>query len=135
LFPTAGGALSLAYDGNALGTIARVKQQIMLHGGVLTSLAKLQSLEDYPAFSADQVYDVVVKATDQPQWHAVFCYGWADAANNTWEGWWLCKNRCVYNLRRVCCSVSRYTVLGEHYHNAALQRFRLHVLQIHKQQP
>jgi hypothetical protein len=36
---SAGGALSIAYDGNALNTIAKVKEQIMLNGGLMTSMA------------------------------------------------------------------------------------------------
>jgi hypothetical protein len=70
-----------------------VKQQIMLHGGVLTSMAKLPSFEAYTASAGNPVYNEDVKATDKPEWHAVYCYGWEDDVNDMGGGWWQCKNR------------------------------------------
>lgn len=86
-----GTVFTMAYDGSALDTIAKVKQAIILNGGVLTALAIL------PAFGnlkCSTTYDVELKADEEPDWHAAFCYGWEDASNNTGDGWWLCKNRC-----------------------------------------
>ncbi|WIA14567.1 hypothetical protein OEZ85_003084 [Tetradesmus obliquus] len=61
----------------------------MLNGGVLTALASLPAFEN---LSCTAAYNEDVAAGEDPNWHAVFCYGWADTARNTGEGWWLCKN-------------------------------------------
>lgn len=81
----------MAYDGSAVDTVAKVKQAIMLNGGVLTALASLPAFE---FLNCTTPYDADASASEEPDWHAAFCYGWRDAANNTGEGWWLCKNRC-----------------------------------------
>jgi hypothetical protein len=85
----------MANDNNALGgpadCNARMKQAIMLYGGVVTALANVPPFEvlNYTRF----MYDVQPRAEDLPVLHAVFCYGWADDGNSTAKGWWLCKNR------------------------------------------
>jgi hypothetical protein len=86
----AGAGFSIAYDGSALDTVAKVKQAVMLSGGVLTALASSPTFQNLNCTT----YDVEASDGVEQDWHAVFCYGWADAANNTGEGWWLCKNRC-----------------------------------------
>ncbi|WIA13890.1 hypothetical protein OEZ85_002462 [Tetradesmus obliquus] len=88
----AGAAFSMAYDGSALDTVAKVKQAIMLDGGVRTALASLPAFE---FLNCTTLHDADASASEEPDWHAAFCYGWRDAANNTGEGWWLCKNSWV----------------------------------------
>jgi hypothetical protein len=96
----AGGALSIAYDGNPLDTMAKVKEQIMLSGGVMTSMAvSFTTFGDFVAntTSADGVFaaaeDLRENAQGDVLMHAVFCYGWWDNAVNEEDGYWLCKNR------------------------------------------
>jgi hypothetical protein len=83
----------MANNKRALGEVARVKQAIMLYGGVVTALAKLPSFEDLNATS--YLYDVEIPEEDKcaVELHAVFCYGWSDATDDMGGGWWLCKNR------------------------------------------
>jgi hypothetical protein len=99
-FDAAGGGLKIAYDGNALRTMATVKEQIMLSGGVITSMAL--SIDAFGAFvqnktTANGVFGFTedLQATVQGgvAMHAVFCYGWWDNTTDTNDGYWLCKNR------------------------------------------
>uniref|UniRef100_A0A383W290 Peptidase C1A papain C-terminal domain-containing protein n=1 Tax=Tetradesmus obliquus TaxID=3088 RepID=A0A383W290_TETOB len=89
--------LSWAYNANALDTMAKVKQRIMLSGGVITSMAMSDAaFQQFQAYAAagDAVYspsDDLASASSVIM-HAIFCYGWWDNATNTEEGWWLCKN-------------------------------------------
>ncbi|WIA15592.1 hypothetical protein OEZ85_002219 [Tetradesmus obliquus] len=95
-----GGAFSFAYAGSALNTIGKVKSQIMLNGGVITSTAMSPAVfERFKAYSStDAVFETTedlppsrgVMAPDVPYMHALFCYGWRDTPNG--EGHWLCKN-------------------------------------------
>jgi hypothetical protein len=98
----AGGALALANSGNALSTMARAKEQIMLTGGVMTSIAMSQSI--FRSFVANRTgansvftanEDARTFASEQPAMHAVFCYGWSDNPRITGDGYWICKNRLV----------------------------------------
>ncbi|WIA18232.1 hypothetical protein OEZ85_009701 [Tetradesmus obliquus] len=91
-----GTSLSWAYNANALNTMAKVKERIMLSGGVIASMAMSDA-----AFQQFQAYgvagDAVYAPPDDPAsavsvMHAVFCYGWWDNATNTADGYWLCKN-------------------------------------------
>ncbi|WIA14400.1 hypothetical protein OEZ85_002927 [Tetradesmus obliquus] len=95
----AGGALSMAYSGNPLATMAQVKEQIMLNGGVITSLAL--SNNAFSAFvenktSSNGVFGVAEDLRDTARgdlsMHAVFCYGWWDNMSDANDGYWLCKN-------------------------------------------
>jgi C1A family cysteine protease len=98
----AGGVLSIAYGGSALNTIGKIKSQIMLNGGVITSIAMSPTVFDrfklYTSTSA--VFDTTEdlsssRSTGAPEaaayMHALFCYGWRDTADG--DGHWLCKNR------------------------------------------
>jgi hypothetical protein len=85
----------MAYDGGALGTLARVKAAIMLNGGVLTAIASWSDFEAYPGtpalFSKDLPKDAIL--TGNYSMHAVFCYGFSDSGATSGAGYWLCKNR------------------------------------------
>lgn len=92
-----GGGLSMVYNGNALSSMALVKEQIMLNGGVFTSMALGETdflrFVDYKA-AGDGVFTA---AQDIPtgangRMHAVFCYGWWDSPRSVSDGYWLCKN-------------------------------------------
>jgi hypothetical protein len=83
----------MANDGSALGSLARIKQQIILDGGVLTSLGISPAFESYTATS--RVIDGDIPENEVPNWHAVFCYGYTDNPRGIGEGHWLCKNRWV----------------------------------------
>ncbi|WIA44571.1 hypothetical protein OEZ86_007296 [Tetradesmus obliquus] len=98
----AGGALSIANDGNALDTMAKVKEQIMLHGGVMTSLAMTDGPNGaFAAFVANKTAangafsvaeDLRFSAPGGVAMHAVFCYGWWDNPTKSDDGYWICKN-------------------------------------------
>jgi hypothetical protein len=92
----------MAYDGSALDTVAKMKQAIMLNGGVLTALARLPAFDN---LNCTTPYDAEAPADEPLDWHAVFCYGWADALNKTGEGYWICKNRCAGG---PCCQVFQW---------------------------
>ncbi|WIA38518.1 hypothetical protein OEZ86_001839 [Tetradesmus obliquus] len=88
--------LSWAYDANALDSMAKVKQRIMLSGGVIASMAMSDA-----AFRQFQTYGAAGDAVFAPNedlagnpatMHAIFCYGWWDNPKDTVDGWWLCKN-------------------------------------------
>lgn len=93
----------MAYDGNALDKMAKVKEQIMLNGGVLTSLAmsdgvngafknfKANKTAANGAFSVAEDLRMVVPSS--VVMHAVFCYGWWDNPVRADDGYWICKNR------------------------------------------
>jgi hypothetical protein len=96
----AGNALSVAYDGKPLDSMAKVKEQIMLTGGVMTSMA--MSLQSFEAFvnnktGANAVFtmaeDLRKAFISNVATHAAFCYSWWDNPRNTSDGYWLCKNR------------------------------------------
>ncbi|WIA37777.1 hypothetical protein OEZ86_014646 [Tetradesmus obliquus] len=92
----AGGSLSWAYAGSALGTMAQVKERIMLSGGVVASMAMTaDAFKKLEAYSTGK-HGVFSPKDDvegaPPIMHAVFCYGWWDNATNAEDGWWLCKN-------------------------------------------
>jgi hypothetical protein len=98
----AGGALTMAYSGNPLATMAQVKEQIMLTGGVIMSMAL--SAGAFGAFvtnmtSQSGVFGVAEDLTEAAPgnvaMHAVFCYGWWDNAADANDGYWICKNRCA----------------------------------------
>lgn len=95
----ADGSLSAAYAGNALVNMAPVKEQIMLSGGVITSMAL--SYGTFTAFvnnktgpnSAFHTSEDLRRADPSGvAMHAVFCYGWWDNLRNTNDGYWICKN-------------------------------------------
>jgi hypothetical protein len=78
--------------------MAKIKQHIMLSGGVIASMAMsdggFQKFQDYgksgkAVLSLTEDLTVVLSVT----MHAIFCYGWWDSPQNVDEGWWLCKNR------------------------------------------
>jgi hypothetical protein len=96
----AGGAFLVAYAGSALTTVARAKEQIMLTGGVMTSVAMSPAtFKDFVAnktaasgvFSVNE--DVRMAAQPDVVMHAVFCYGWWDNPRVLGDGYWICKNR------------------------------------------
>jgi hypothetical protein len=93
----AGGALRFSYEGNALGTQARIKEQIMLSGGVMTSVAMSSRGANNRKFLS--YVGGVLNGTDRVEdvdWFlALFCYGWQDNARDRGGGHRLCKNRCV----------------------------------------
>jgi hypothetical protein len=104
----AGGAFTVAYAGSALTTIARAKEQIMLTGGVMTSIAMSSSrFMDFVAnrtaangvFSANE--NVRVAAQQDVVMHAVFCCGWWDNPQNPGDGYWICNNRWDSRLQTV----------------------------------
>lgn len=93
----AGGLLAFTDSGNGLDSVASVKEQIMLAGGVMTAVA--MSLRTYAGFvqytAADNVFSAaegLVPGFDQV-YQALFCYGWWDNPCNDIDGYWLCKNR------------------------------------------
>lgn len=85
----AGGSLRAIDGGNALESMGRIKQQMLLHGGVLTSMVVLRDFETYPSAGGGDVYSssARVGASAGVNLHAVFCYGWNDTG-----AFWLCKN-------------------------------------------
>eukprot|EP00775_Hariotina_reticulata_P008095 gene8095-8288_t len=111
-----GGSLRLVDAGNNLDSLARVKEAILLHGGVLTSMVVWSDFRSYPGprrqagvNSLAQGWDVY-RSTTRPasdksgseELHAVFCYGWKDTsrwvekrdafAGGRLQGYLLCKN-------------------------------------------
>jgi hypothetical protein len=102
LVVSSGGVLSLAYSGSALTSMARIKEQIMLNGGVFASMAMspaaFRRFAEYKTaangvFTADE--DARAIGKEDLVMHAVFCYGWQDNARVVGDGYWICKNRCV----------------------------------------
>jgi hypothetical protein len=96
----AGGAFSVADAGSALTTMAKVKEQIMLTGGVMTSMAMSPTVFDRfvkyktganAAFTTSE--DATKLGPSSSIMHAVFCYGWWDSPSSLGDGYWLCKNR------------------------------------------
>lgn len=93
-----GGEFSMAYSGSPLQSMAQVKEQIMLAGGVLTSLtmseAAFQRFKDYNStsgiFDTDETLEQGTQAAIYR--HAVFCYGWWDNPKDAGDGYWMCKN-------------------------------------------
>jgi hypothetical protein len=93
--------LAASNGGNALGSMAKVKERIMLSGGVMTSIAMTdetyKQLQMYKppsktdAFTAPQIGADARSITTM---HAIFCYGWWDNPRNVEDGYWICKNRC-----------------------------------------
>lgn len=90
----------MADAGSALATMARVKEQIMLTGGVFASMA--MSPTTYGSFVANKTTASGTFATtenanklapDSLVMHAVFCYGWWDSPRILDDGYWICKNR------------------------------------------
>uniref|UniRef100_A0A383WKQ7 Peptidase C1A papain C-terminal domain-containing protein n=1 Tax=Tetradesmus obliquus TaxID=3088 RepID=A0A383WKQ7_TETOB len=90
-------SLSWAYNANALDSMAKVKERVMLSGGVIASMAMSDAaFQQFQAYGAegDAVFappDDLASA-DTVTMHAIFCYGWWDNATNAEDGWWLCKN-------------------------------------------
>lgn len=82
----------MAYSGGALGTLAKVKAAIMMQGGVLTAMDNLPGFADYPGTPARPLYNQERPSDVKPDWHAVFCYGFADSATTPGAGYWICKN-------------------------------------------
>lgn len=97
--------LSVAYEGNALDTMAKVKEQIMLNGGVLASLALSNGVNGaFQKFVANKISangafsvaeDLRLAVPGDVAMHAVFCYGWWDHPARAEDGYWICKNRWV----------------------------------------
>jgi hypothetical protein len=136
LVVAAGSSLSLANDANALGSMAEVKERIMLSGGVIASMAmSSDTFQQFEAYGTkgDAVFapneDLAGAPLSSLTMHAVFCYGWSDNPRSVEDGWWLCKNRCADQLvgdaaaasllmdagAHVCvrvCSLSRPSVLS-----------------------
>jgi hypothetical protein len=70
----------MAYRGSALSSIAQIKEQIMLTGGVLTSVAmgvgSDETFRGYNGRAGSGVYDRRDITVDEPvDMHALFCYG------------------------------------------------------------
>lgn len=80
--------------------MAKVKEQIMLTGGVLTSMAMSSTV--FTSFvanktSAGGTFTALEDASRLDPatitMHAVFCYGWWDSPSTFNDGYWICKNR------------------------------------------
>jgi hypothetical protein len=71
--------------------------QIMLNGGVMTSIAMPRSiykrLEDYTKGTFNVTDAADVPDADDIMMHAVFCYGWRNHPRYLDTGSWICKNR------------------------------------------
>ncbi|WIA14333.1 hypothetical protein OEZ85_002863 [Tetradesmus obliquus] len=94
-----GAVFSVAGAGSALTTMARVKEQIMLTGGVFTSTA--MSPTAFSSFLANKTAASGIFTTSEDAsrldpatitMHAVFCYGWWDSPSTLGDGYWICKN-------------------------------------------
>jgi hypothetical protein len=81
--------------------MAQVKEQIMLSGGVITSMG--MSNAAFASFVNNRTGSNAVFASSEDlrrtdptgvAMHAVFCYGWWDNPRDNRDGYWLCKNRC-----------------------------------------
>jgi hypothetical protein len=79
--------------------MAKVKEQIMLNGGVITSLAMSNRAFDSfvnsmkstnGAFNTAE--DLTSAAPQKVMMHAAFCYGWWDNPTKSDNGYWICKN-------------------------------------------
>jgi hypothetical protein len=78
LFNRAGGVFSMAYEGSAQSSVAKFKEQIMLTGGILTSLVTGPSdaFRTYTGAVNGGVYDPRdVTDLNAAELHALFCYG------------------------------------------------------------
>jgi hypothetical protein len=75
----AGNVFSMAYDGNALSSMAKIKEHIMLNGGVLTSIviSPTATFRGYDGRANGGLYDDTTDLTDArvAELHALFCYG------------------------------------------------------------
>jgi hypothetical protein len=95
-----------------------VKEQIMLNGGVFTSMAlsgaDFVRFVDYKA-AANGVFTAAQYIPADARMHAVFCYGWWDNPRSESDGYWLCKNRWAgvggssdlsfdFDVLRCCCT-------------------------------
>jgi hypothetical protein len=112
---TTGGTLRLVDDGNALDSLSRVKEAIVLQGGVMTSMIIWSDFKSYPrsimgagkaAAEQQEIYSTSRPPpgdpTNAPELHAVYCFGWKDTSiwsSNTsnfsggnLQGYFLCKN-------------------------------------------
>jgi hypothetical protein len=92
--------------GSSLQNIARVKEAIMLHGGVMTSMVIWSNFRQYPKLSPTGIYTTARRPATEPpgaaELHAIFCYGWADtivlngssnsSSGGVLGGYLLCKN-------------------------------------------
>eukprot|EP00775_Hariotina_reticulata_P013514 gene13514-13639_t len=110
-----GGALRLVDDGNALDSLSRVKEAIVLQGGVITSMIIWSNFKSYPkpksnaggrAAEQQDIYSTTQAPsgdpTDAPELHAVYCFGWNDTSpwssnqsrftGGSLQGYFLCKN-------------------------------------------
>eukprot|EP00775_Hariotina_reticulata_P007185 gene7185-7399_t len=98
--------LQMLEGGTSLRTLARIKESIVLRGGVMTSMVIWSDFRRYPAASPTGVYNTTRRPAREPkgsaELHAVFCYGWkdesaSDATSNaspsgSGSGYLLCKN-------------------------------------------
>jgi hypothetical protein len=79
LLAAAGGVFSMAYDGSALSSLAKIKEQIMLNGGVLTSMiiGPTATFRLYDGRANGGVFDDTTVLSDAraAEPHALFCYG------------------------------------------------------------
>jgi hypothetical protein len=82
--------------------MAKVKERIMLSGGVFASMAmSVDALQQFASYKPSANSDGVVRIEEDLSsagtatiMHAIFCYGWWDNSSDVKDGWWLCKNRC-----------------------------------------
>lgn len=93
-------------SGNSLETVARIKEAIVLHGGVMTSMVIWGDFRRYPTASPAGVYNTTRQPPSDPpapaELQAVYCYGWNDTSlwdaeherfvNGSLQGYLLCKN-------------------------------------------
>ncbi|WIA14374.1 hypothetical protein OEZ85_002903 [Tetradesmus obliquus] len=94
-----GGAFTVADAGSPLATMARAKEQIMLTGGVFTSMAMSSTAFGRFAQNKTAASGTFVAIEDASKldpstsvMHAVFCYGWWDRPGILSDGYWICKN-------------------------------------------
>eukprot|EP00775_Hariotina_reticulata_P007184 gene7184-7398_t len=104
--PLPGGVLQMVDSGSSLETLARIKESIVLRGGVMTSMVIWSDFRRYPAASPTGVYNTTRRPASDPasavELQAVYCYGWNDTSvwdeeqerflNGSLQGFLLCKN-------------------------------------------
>jgi hypothetical protein len=93
--------------------MAKVKEQIMLNGGVITSMAMSNKAFDNfvkNVTSANAAFntaeDLRLTAPESVSMHAAFCYGWWDNPSKADDGYWVCKNRwmqLMHSHDSDCC--------------------------------
>jgi hypothetical protein len=99
--------------------MAKIKEQIMLNGGFITSMA--MSAGAFTNFVANKTAANAVFAVAEDlrstavavvAMHAVFCDGWWDNPRNVNDGYWICKNRWGSTSSHAAWHVQRNHTTG-----------------------